>query len=73
MGVLYLLHFSEPLHHARHYLGFTAGISAARRVSQHRAGRGGPLTRAARRSGIELYLAWQAEGEQRRRASVEAL
>jgi predicted GIY-YIG superfamily endonuclease len=53
---LYLLHFSRPLAHARHYLGQT-DRTVDERVAEHRAGRGANLTRWAVASGIELVLA----------------
>lgn len=33
---VYLVHFDEPLHHAKHYLGFSDDI--ARRIKCHRTG-----------------------------------
>jgi predicted GIY-YIG superfamily endonuclease len=33
---VYLLHFSEPLHHARHYLGFSNDLE--KRLRLHKAG-----------------------------------
>ena len=35
-GVVYLLHFERPLHHAQHYLGWTNDLDA--RIEQHRLG-----------------------------------
>jgi len=61
-GTLYLLHFSKPFKHARHYLGFTKFADAETRVLQHQFGQGSNLTKAVCKSGIELYLAWQGQG-----------
>jgi hypothetical protein len=61
VGTVYLLHFSAPLGHARHYTGWSAHLDW--RLRQHRAGRSGvPLVRAAVAAGIELELArtWPA-------------
>jgi predicted GIY-YIG superfamily endonuclease len=63
VGTLYLLHFSRPYHHAKHYLGYTKYADVRRRVADHQKGRGANLTRHAVQSGIELYLAWSASGE----------
>jgi predicted GIY-YIG superfamily endonuclease len=52
---VYLLHFSRPHHHARHYLGYAENVP--RRVRQHRAGQASPLTAAAVDSGITLCVA----------------
>jgi len=42
MGIVYLLHFSRPHRHARHYMGWTGnGLSA--RLERHRAGNGARL------------------------------
>ena len=53
---LYLLHFSQPLRHARHYLGQTSrGVET--RVVEHRSGaHGARLCRQAVVAGIELRL-----------------
>jgi hypothetical protein len=40
-GLVYLLHFSEPYQHARHYTGWTHDLDA--RLQLHRAGRGARL------------------------------
>lgn len=53
---VYLLCFSRPLGHARHYIGQT-DRTVAERVAEHRSGRGARLTRMAVQAGIELRLA----------------
>lgn len=63
MPTVYLIHFAEPFHHARHYLGFTGGTSAAglrRRLARHRAGRGARLLAALKAAGIgwECVRVW---------------
>lgn len=42
MGSCYLFHFSEPLHHAKHYLGYVDGEDEEinNRVIQHNNGQG---------------------------------
>jgi len=66
--VIYLLHFSAPYFHARHYLGSTDDL--LRRLNQHRLGtqsNGSPLIEAAREDGIRVTLVrvwdgdWQLE------------
>jgi hypothetical protein len=54
-GTVYLLHFSRPYKHARHYVGWTLNLE--RRLRTHRGGRGSPLIRAAIQDGIEVFLA----------------
>lgn len=55
---VYLLHFSEPLGHAQHYLGQTTR-SVEERVAEHRAGgrAAARICRQAVRAGITLLLA----------------
>jgi len=36
LGCVYLLHFSEPFHHAQHYLGWTNNLD--KRLAEHRKG-----------------------------------
>jgi predicted GIY-YIG superfamily endonuclease len=55
VGTVYLLHFSRPYKHARHYVGFTTDLP--RRLRQHRGGHGPPLIRHAVEDGVRLILA----------------
>ena len=50
----YLLHFSEPIAHARHYLGWSPELLP--RLNAHRAGKGARLTEVAVERGRELIL-----------------
>lgn len=52
---VYILHFSTPYHHARHYIGHGAPIW--KRVAMHKRGKGSKLTRAVYSAGIEIVLA----------------
>lgn len=63
MSSLYLLHFSEPLAHARHYFGFCAEDDPSARVAKHLAGKGSPLVKAALAAGITVTLAWTINGD----------
>lgn len=67
-GTVYLLHFSRPYRHARHYLGWTSG-PLEKRLARHRAGRGSRLIEVIAREGITFELArtW-AGGRDRERA-----
>jgi predicted GIY-YIG superfamily endonuclease len=55
LGIVYLLHFDRPYHHARHYVGWTRNLE--RRVARHRDGRGSPLIEAASNAGIVFTVA----------------
>ena len=52
---VYLIHFSRPYKHARHYLGYAENIDA--RLNEHRNGTGARLTHVVIGDGIELILA----------------
>ena len=54
-GTVYLLHFSEPFGHARHYIGWAEDLQ--RRLAQHRAGQGSNLCRHASMAGVTFTLA----------------
>lgn len=55
-GTVYMLHFSEPVRGASHYVGFTR-LNPTARLLQHRAGKGAQLTRLAATRGVEMFLA----------------
>ncbi len=57
----YLLHFSRPYRHAKHYLGFTTDLLT--RLRLHDAGQGARLTQVAREAGIDLILARTWNGD----------
>lgn len=65
--MIYVLHFAEPYHHARHYLGFAENEKAVeRRVRQHLEGTGrrpSPLVRAVRAAKIEVIHVATFEGD----------
>jgi predicted GIY-YIG superfamily endonuclease len=68
-GTVYLLHFDQPYKHARHYVGWTRNVK--RRLAEHVAGRGVPLTIAARRAGITLVLARMWPGSPARERQIK--
>jgi predicted GIY-YIG superfamily endonuclease len=58
-GTVYLLHFSKPFGHAKHYCGFATDLEA--RIQAHRAGQGARLMTVIKAAGIDFTLArtWQ--------------
>ena len=56
MAIVYLLHFSRPYRHARHYLGMTT-LALEDRLVRHRRGDGAKLLRAAAQAGVEFVVA----------------
>lgn len=69
MPDLYLLHFTEPLHHARHYLGYVVGTGRGRDYARAQAAGTAigahELVMAAQWAGLELVVADVLEGEGR--------
>lgn len=47
---VYLIHFDQPLAHARHYIGWTDDIEA--RLERHKAGQGSRLMEVVTSAGI---------------------
>jgi predicted GIY-YIG superfamily endonuclease len=60
LGVIYLLHFSHPYQHARHYCGWTEDLID--RLSAHAAGQAARLTEVIRDAGIGFVLVRTCEG-----------
>jgi predicted GIY-YIG superfamily endonuclease len=58
--MVYILHFSEPIHHARHYTGYCRKIGP--RLAAHRMGQGARLTQVAVERGISLVLVYLEPG-----------
>lgn len=54
-GTVYLLHFNEPYHHARHYMGFTTNL--AERLEAHAKGTGARLMEVIANAGLSFELA----------------
>lgn len=57
---VYLLHFSSPYKHARHYTGFANNLSA--RLIHHANGTGARLTQVVKAAGLDWEVARIWEG-----------
>jgi len=69
VGVVYLLHFSEPFYHCRHYIGFCEKYeNLDSRFEYHTNGRGSKLLAAITENGITFKLArlWTGTRDQER-------
>lgn len=56
--MVYLIHFDEPLKHARHYVGFVDGDeNLQKRMDAHKANQGAKLIRAVNLAGIKWVIA----------------
>ena len=61
--IVYLIHFGEALHHARHYIGVTNDL--AERLKSHAAGQGARLMQVITDAGISWALARIWEGDRK--------
>lgn len=68
-GTVYLLHFSEPYKHARHYIGWTEDLPA--RLEAHRGGRGARLMEVINTAGIGFTLARTWPGTKSRERQIK--
>jgi predicted GIY-YIG superfamily endonuclease len=68
-GTVYLLHFTSPYRHARHYRGWTADLDA--RLAQHRAGQGARLMTVIRDAGIGFVVAKTEPGTRARERQLK--
>lgn len=63
MGLIYLIHFSRPLHHARHYLGYTDSEDISTRLARHRSGSGAKILAHLNSIGIEYEVVRTFSGD----------
>lgn len=69
IGTIYVVHFAQPLAHARHYIGWTQNLPA--RMSQHRAGYGGRLMAAVQAAGIDWTVSYTELGDRYRERQLK--
>ena len=62
-NIVYLIHFSEPYQHARHYLGSTFDLEM--RMQQHAAGQGARLMEVVTDAGIDWEVVRTWEGDRK--------
>ncbi len=58
---VYLIHIDKPLHHARHYLGFSEDLPG--RIQKHRNGQGAAFMKAIEKNGISWHVSRIWEGD----------
>lgn len=58
---MYLIHFTTPYRHARHYLGWAANLEA--RLDHHRAGTGARLMAVVTNAGIDWRVVRTWDGD----------
>lgn len=62
MSAVYLIHFSQPYHHAQHYLGWS-GYDVHARLAHHRQGQGARLLEvvAAHAIAFDVVRVWPGQ------------
>jgi len=60
-GTVYMLHFTAPFGHARHYVGWARDLDA--RITAHRDGRGARLVAVITAAGIGFTVARTVPGD----------
>jgi hypothetical protein len=71
VGTVYLLHFSQPYKHARHYTGWAAAGHLDSRIEAHRSGRGARLMAVVEAAGIGFELARTWPGGRARERQIK--
>lgn len=66
---VYLLHFNQPYHHAKHYTGVAENLE--RRLHQHRKGSGARLMEVVNQAGIDWQVARTWEGDRKRERQLK--
>jgi predicted GIY-YIG superfamily endonuclease len=69
LGVIYLLHFSQPYQHARHYTGWTEDL--LERLGTHASGHGARLMIVIYHAGIGFTLVRTCEGTRRTERAIK--
>lgn len=64
-GHIYVLHFTQSVSHARHYIGWTVEGGLERRIQEHRSGgaKASPLVRALIERGGDFHVAAVLPGD----------
>ncbi len=58
---VYLIHFDKPLHHARHYVGFSEDLPG--RIQKHRNGQGAAFMKAIAKEHISWHVSHIWDGD----------
>jgi predicted GIY-YIG superfamily endonuclease len=69
LGVIYMLHFSQPYKHARHYVGWSEDFLD--RLDTHAAGHGARLVAVIWHAGIGFTLVRIREGTRRTERAIK--
>ena len=69
VGVIYMLHFSEPFGHAKHYVGWAANLEA--RLAYHGTNGGARLLWHVRQAGITWVLARTRAGTREEERAIK--
>lgn len=69
--MIYIIHFDEPLAHARHYVGYYKRGNLKRRLEEHRSGRGARILQVCNERGIEYRVARLMPGDRNRERQIK--
>ena len=69
LGIIYMLCFTQPYKHARHYVGWTADLLD--RLDQHASGHGARLIAVITHAGIGFSLVRICEGTRRTERAIK--
>jgi predicted GIY-YIG superfamily endonuclease len=68
-GTIYLLHFSQPYGHAKHYVGYTTNLQ--QRLEAHKSGTGARLLEVITQAGISFQLARTWKGTRKSERAIK--
>lgn len=60
--MIYILKFSEPISHAKYYMGYCADGRLKQRIAEHKRGEGARLTQVAVERGISFEVVVTMKG-----------
>lgn len=69
--MIYIIHFDEPLAHARHYVGYYKRGNLKRRLEEHRSGRGARILQVCNERGITYRVVRLMEGDRNRERQIK--
>lgn len=69
--MIYIIHFDEPLAHARHYVGYYKRGNLRKRLQEHRSGRGARILQVCNERGIEYRVARLMPGDRNRERQIK--
>ncbi|PHN06150.1 hypothetical protein [Flavilitoribacter nigricans] len=69
--MIYIIHFDEPLAHARHYVGYYKRGNLKKRLKEHRSGRGARILQVCNERGISYRVVRLMPGDRNRERQIK--